>query len=213
MLAQLLDRGYAADGVIPSAGLARVVRERLAARPGVASRLFECKLEDFQVAESNGRYDVVLFSESFQYIPMEASLPIAHALLRPGGVMVICDFFKTERHGDGGPGDRSFGGGHAWREFQSRIGATAFRLLREEDLTQRVSPNLDLINDVLLHKVKPVSETLGRYLSDNHPVVSWIGRRLLARKLEKANYKYFSGHRNKDTFERYKSYRLLVYGK
>jgi len=31
------------------------------------------------------------------------------------------------------------------------------------------------------------------------------------KKLEKANYKYFSGYRSKETFERYKSYRLLVY--
>ena len=213
LLAQLLERGYAADGVIPSPGLARVVRERLAARPGAAVRLFECKLEDIALAETSGRYDAALFSESFQYIPMDASLRIAYALLRPGGVMVISDFFKTERHRQGGPGDRSFGGGHAWQEFRSKIDATAFRLLREEDLTQRVSPNLDLINDLLLHRIKPASETLGRYLSDSHPVISWIARRLLAKKLAKAHYKYFSGHRNRETFERYKTYRLLVYAK
>jgi SAM-dependent methyltransferase len=213
MLGQLLDRGYRVDGVIPSRSLARVVRERLLARPGADTRLFECKFEDFPVAEMAGRYDVALFSESFQYMPMDASLPIAYALLKPGGVMVICDFFKTEHHGDGGIGDRSFGGGHRLTDFYARMRDSPFRLLRDEDITRRVSPNLDLINDVLLHKVKPVGETLGRYLGDNYPLTSWILRRLLARKLEKANYKYFSGHRNKETFERYKSYRLMIYAR
>ena len=33
----------------------------------------------------------------------------------------------------------------------------------------------------------------------------------LRKKLKKANYKYFSGHRNKEVFERYKTYRLLIY--
>jgi SAM-dependent methyltransferase len=213
VLVQLLERGYAVDGVIPSASLARAVRERLAARPAGDTRLFECGFEDFPAKDMAGRYDVALFSESFQYIPMDASLAVAHEILRPGGVMVICDFFKTEHHGDGGPGDRSFGGGHRWREFQAKIGASAFRLLRDDDLTRRVSPNLDVINDFLQNTVKPVGETLGRYLGENYPKLSWIARKLLARKIEKAKYKYFSGHRNRHTFERYKTYRLLVYVK
>lgn len=213
LLAQLLDRGYRVDGVIPAPSLAKVVRERLAERPGSDARLFECKFEDFPVAQMAGAYDVALFAESFQYIPMDASLPAAHTLLKPGGTMVICDFFKTEHHGDGGTGDRSFGGGHALKDFRATIAATPLRQLRDEDLTPRVSPNLDLINDILLNKVKPVGESLGRYFGDNYPLTSWVVRKLLAKKIAKANYKYFSGHRSKATFERYKSYRLLVYVK
>lgn len=213
LLAQLVDRGYRVDGVIPAPSLAKVVRERLADRPGCDTRLFECKFEDFPVAQMAGEYDVALFAESFQYIPMDASLPAVHTLLKPGGTLVICDFFKTEHHGDGGTGDRSFGGGHALQDFRDRMRATPLRQLRDEDLTARVSPNLDLINDILLNKVKPVGESLGRYFGDNYPLASWVVRRLLARKIAKANYKYFSGHRSKATFERYKSYRLLVYGR
>lgn len=213
MLGQLLDRGYRVDGVVPSPGLARVVRERLAKRPASETRVFECKFEDFPAAEMAGRYDVALFSESFQYIPMDASLTIAHALLKPGGVMVLCDFFKTEHHGDGGPGDRSLGGGHRLTDFYARIRSTPFKPLRDEDITRRVSPNLELINDFLLNTVKPVGAALDQYLRSNFPGLSWIARKLLARKIEKANYKYFSGHRNKGTFERYKSYHLMVFAK
>jgi len=213
MLCQMLDRGYQVDGVIPSPSLARVVRLRLEKRPAADTRLFECRFEDFPADEWVAAYDVALFSESFQYIPMAASLPRAHRILKPGGLLVICDFFKTERHGDGGIGDRSFGGGHRLTEFHEKIRALPFRLLRDEDLTHRVSPNLELINDVLLNRVKPVAVTLERYLRGNYPKLTWLARRLLARKIEKANYKYFSGHRNRETFERYKTYHLMVYAR
>lgn len=213
VLVQLLDRGYRADGVIPSPSLAGVARERLAKRPGCEARLFECRFEDFPATEMAGRYDVALFGESFQYIPMDASLPTVHEILKPGGVMVICDFFKTEHHGDGGPGDCSFGGGHRLTEFHARMRDMPFKQLRDEDITRRVSPNLDLINDFLLNTVRPAGATLEQYLRGNYPALWWIARRLLAKKIKKANYMYFSGHRSKNTFERYKSYRLMVYAK
>jgi SAM-dependent methyltransferase len=210
-LAQMLDRGYQADGVVPSPSLAKLVRQRLLQRPESAARLFECKFEDFPAEQHAQRYDVALFSESFQYINMDASLRILQTILKPGGIVVICDFFKTERHGDKGPGDRSFGGGHKMQEFYRKIAGTRFTLLRDEDITRRVSPNLELLNDLLLNTVKPVGLTLDRYFSSNWPRLSWIARKLLRKKLEKANYKYFSGHRNRETFERYKTYHLLVY--
>lgn len=213
ILAQLLARGYHVDGVVPAPNLATLVRQRLEKFPGAQSRLFECKFEDFSVNERANTYDVALFSESFQYIPMSASLPRVYALLKPGGRMVICDFFKTEHHGDKGPGDKSFGGGHKLADFRRQIQNSQFTVVRDDDITRRVSPNLDLLNDLLLNTIKPVGLTLDRYVESNFPALSWIARKLLRRKLERANYKYFSGHRNKQTFERYKNYRFMVYAK
>ena len=84
-------------------------------------------------------------------------------------------------------------------------------LLRDEDLTSRVSPNLDLVNDFLMHRARPAALTLHRYLSGNYPMTTRLALRLFRRKIEKLNYKYFCGHRCGATFERYKRYRLLVY--
>lgn len=213
ILGQLLDRGYHVDGVIPSPSLAKLVKQRIEKRPGNDTRLFECKFQDIPAAGLAGRYDVCLFSESFQYIPMDASLSLVHTLLKPGGRMVICDFFKTEHHGDRGPGDKSFGGGHRWTDFQQKIKTTAFTPLRDDDITARVSPNLELLNDFLLNTIKPVGLTLDRYFSTNYPKLSWIAHKLMRKKLDRANYKYFTGNRTKATFERYKTYHLLVYAK
>ena len=211
LLRQLLDRGYRADGVIPARDLADAVRRRLAGHAGHPSRLFECRLEDLPVEECRRCYDVALFSESFQYIPLAASLPKLQEILKPGGLLVICDFFKTEALGDGASGDRSFGGGHPLREFRAAIQRTPFVAIKDEDITRRVSPNLDLVNDVLMRRLKPAALTIGRYLEGRYPLLMRLALKLLRRKLAKANYKYFSGHRSKEVFERYKTYRLLVY--
>ena len=211
LISQMLDRGYLADGVIPAKDLGALVRRRIGERSGYQPRIFECKFEDFPVDEARARYDVVLFSESFQYIKPADSLPLIQQLLKPGGMLLICDFFKTAAHGDGGPGDKSFGGGHPQKEFLETMARFPFRLMKDEDITKRVSPNLKLLNDWLMNRAKPASQTIHTYLRSNYP----LGTRMLLwffrKKLRKLQYKYFSGYRSKETFEKYKTYHLMVY--
>jgi SAM-dependent methyltransferase len=210
VLGQLLSRGYLADGLVPAASLAKLVRKQQAKFPDIKSRFFECRFEDLPFNELEHQYDVCLFSESFQYISMEASFELLQKILKPGGIVVICDFFKTEHHGDGGPGDGSFGGGHAMADFYRKVKDSKFDLVRDEDITKRVSPNLQLVNDLLHNTIKPVGLTLDKYLSDNYPKISWLIKKMLRKKLDRMNYKYFEGHRSKETFERYKTYHLMV---
>ena len=211
LLRQLLDRGYRADGVIPAKDLGEAVRRRLAGRTGPPPRIHECSFEDFPAGEYPAYYDVTLFSESFQYISPPVSLPILQAILKPGGLLLIADFFKTDASGDGGAGDGSFGGGHPLREFYASMKRTPFVLVNDEDITPRVSPNMELVNDLLTNRIKPATLTIGRYLEGRYPLLAKLARGLLRRKLDKANRKYFSGHRSKEVFERYKTYRVLLY--
>jgi len=214
LLTQLLERGYCADGLVPAPKLAEQVRKRLAKYPDTSAALFEQTLEAFPVDEYSGYYDAALFSESFQYIPMSASFPILERIVRPGGRVVICDFFQTEYSGDGGPGDRSFGGGHRMKTFYTELHKYPFSLVRDEDITRRVSPNIKLLDETLMHKLVPAGQTLNRYLSTNYAgswrVMRSAFRLMFGKKLEKQKYKYFSGHRTQAVFERYKTYRLLV---
>lgn len=210
LLAQLLDRGYAADGVVPAPALARLVRERLARGPASPSRVIECRFEDLP-DDCRGAYDVVLFSESFQYVELAGSLARLQQILRPGASLVICDFFKTDAHGDGGVGDRSMGGGHPLRAFHEAMARTPFVPVEDLDITARMSPNLKLLNDTLMLKVRPATLTVDRFLADNYPWLYWLARRFMHRRLAKIQRKYLSGLRSQETFERYKTYRLLHY--
>lgn len=209
-MTELLHRGYTVDGMIPSASLARIVRERMAALPENDTKVFECKLEEFDTDAHANSYDVVLFSESFQYIWMEDSFPILEKILAPGGRIIICDFFKTEHHEDGGAGDHAMSGGHHLNEFYEEIEKRNFDIELDRDITPHMSPNFRLLNDLLMMKTKPVLETCSLYLGSRYRR-SWSFLKWLFRKRwKKLNYKYLSGHRSPEVFERYKSYRLLV---
>ena len=210
LLQQLLQQGYLVDAVNPSAHLTRLVRERLATLPKQDSRLFETGFEALPFSQLQQRYDVLLFSESFQYIPLPDIFAQAPALLRSGGRLVICDFFKTAAHCDGEHGDRSFSGGHVLADFYRAVAASAFRIRHDEDLTTRVSPNIALLDEWLTQRLHPALLSIDDYLLGAYPKLTRVMKWLARRKLARARYKYLSGHRSQAVFEKYKSYRLLV---
>ncbi|HHJ14389.1 MAG TPA: class I SAM-dependent methyltransferase [Gammaproteobacteria bacterium] len=206
-LQQLLERGYRADGLVPSAELATQVRERLAAYP--RARLFECRLQDLPLEAHAGAWDILLFSESFQYIPLADSLRAIEALLAPGGYAVICDFFRRQADSDG-----LFGGGHQLAHFYRVLEQHPLRLERDIDMTEGISPSIALLDQLLMQRLLPAGRSLDIYLRDNRPW-SWallrgLARLLAGRKLRRLREKYFSGHRTRATFEARKTYRLLV---
>jgi SAM-dependent methyltransferase len=210
MLEQIVAGGSEADAVNPSPFLNRQVRARLPRLPDTSLTLFESTFEDMPHATCQGRYDVLLCSESFQYIPLPAFFEKAPGLLRSGGCVIISDFFKTDAHGDGAEGDRSFSGGHLLGQFYEQLRGSQFHTVLDEDLTARVSPNIDLLDEWLTQRLAPAAGSIDRYLQDQYPlssrVLKWLGRR----KLAKLKYKYLSGHRNAAMFHKYKSYRLLI---
>jgi hypothetical protein len=186
-----------------------MARERLEAFPPRLSHLLECRFEDLG-STGTCPVDLVVFSESFQYIPLAEIFARLPDLLQPGGHALVCDFFKTAAHGDGQPGDRSFGGGHLLTEFHRRLAEAPFELLLDEDLTGRVSPTIELLDDWLSNRIAPASKTLDTYLIGNYPGLTRALKWLLRRRLERLRFKYLSGNRTRAVFEKYKSYRLMV---
>ncbi len=210
LLADLRARGYEAEGVSPAPVLTRLARERLAREAQAGPRIFECRFEDFPAAERPRHYHALVFAESFHYIAVPVALERAGAILQPGGHLVICDFFKTAAHGDGGPGDGTFGGGHPLAGFYETLAQARFSVVRNEDLTARIAPTLELVDEILMRRVLPASVTVAQYLSERHPWLFRALRLLGRRRLARLRLKYFSGHRTPETFARYKSYRLIV---
>jgi SAM-dependent methyltransferase len=210
MLQLLVERGYAVDAVNPSAQLNRQVRARLAAMQHTDSTLFESDFGSLPLARCQHRYDLLLFSESFQYIPLPEIFQNSPALLKPAGRLLICDFFKTSAHCDGADGDRSFSGGHLLGLFYEQLSAAPFTLRHDEDLTPRISPNIALLDEWLTQRLLPASRSIDQYLRSSYPRLTRLFKWLARHKLDRLRYKYLSGHRNQAIFEKYKSYRLLV---
>ena len=211
MLQLMIERGYVVDAVNPSTALNKLVRERLAALPqAAATTLYETDFESLPRASCRHQYDLLLFSESFQYIPLPELFEMSPALLQPGGQLVICDFFKTAAHCDGGDGDRSFSGGHLLHAFYQHVSDSPFILCHDEDLTARISPNIALLDEWLTQRLLPATGSIDRYLCGRYPWLTRFIKWLARHKLQRVRYKYLSGHRSQAVFEKYKSYRLLV---
>jgi len=195
---RLVERGHRVTCVSPSAVLAARTVDRL----GDAVDMHQCRFEQL---ETRARFDVVLFGESFQYIPMDDALPRARALLRPGGCIVICDFFKTDAEGKG-----PMGGGHRYRSFAPAVRNAGLQTIHEVDITARVAPTMTVYDQMRAELVGPAADILGRYACARAPILSRFGAWLMRRRLARFQRKCLSGARNADAFCRWKSYRLIV---
>lgn len=167
---KLLALGHSVDIVVPSAFLAERCRQNAA-----GAVVHECTFEDFTGA---GPFDLCLFSESFQYIPVAESLPKCAALLAPGGAILIADCFRTEAYLGRAKQGPQPGGGHGLAGFRKALEGSPFAVAAEEDITDAVAPSIDLeqqLFNVIGHGVTRVSDeirakrptahwTLGRFI-------------------------------------------------
>lgn len=209
LLLAMRQRGLDAEGLSPSIHLNEHTRRRLTLAGCDASRVHDLRFEELDPARC-GRFDAVVFSESFQYVSMQRAIGLLPQLLRPGGRAIICDFFRTDADGDGGPGDGAFGGGHRWREFAPALAGSALHIEHDRDITPQITPNLVLLEEVLQQRIAPAIATVDGYLSQRRPLLRWLIRRALRRQIERVRFKYLSGHRGPTSFARYKTYRLVV---
>lgn len=199
---RLADAGFAVEGVSPSGPLT----ERARALLGDRAVVHEGRFEDFTPPRT---YDLVLFSESFQYVKMEPALDnIVRCLGEGEGHLLICDFFKTDA-----PGRGPIGGGHRMSAFRAMIAGFPFSPIVDRDLTACMSPNFDLVDALLQDVGRPARDLLFRYGETNHPLLTRILRRLYRRKIAKLDAKYFSGRRTRAAFETFKTYRLMLWRK
>ena len=198
---RLINKGYQVDCVIPSEFLAKQVQEKLGNRSTIHICGFE-KVDDIE------KYDLILFSESFQYVKLGKSLEKITNMLNIGGHLLICDFFKRD-----GVGKSPIGGGHGWQVFQDKISAHPLSLISDKDITEETAPTIDLLAKFNTDVATPIAEMSSEYLIDHYPKLSKLFRWKFKKRLEKIHNIYLSGSVNGSSFKKFKEYHLLVYEK
>jgi hypothetical protein len=192
--------GYKVACVSPSPVLSAKVRELM----GDSCQVFECKYEDLQTED---KYDLVLFSESFQYIKVRRSLDKTLEILNPGGYLLVCDVFRKDVEQD----KKGVGGGHLLSKFYSQAAANSFEQVKDIDITNQTMPNMDLLDDTLKNVVRPIIDSTINFLGGRYPLASKVIQWLYRKKIDKAYQKYFNGNRASADFVKLKYYRLLLY--
>lgn len=197
----LLNLGYQVDCVSPSPYLSKQARQLL----GAKSHIFECFYEEL---ETENRYDLIFFSESFQYIDQEEAIRKTFGLLKKGGYVLICDIFKKDT-----PGKSPLPGGHPLRKFYDIVSEYSLEPVEDLDITAQTAPTLDVANDMLSEVVKPTVDLTQQLLNDRYPFMSKLLKFLYRKRISKISKKYFSGVKTGENFRKFKSYRLLLYKK
>lgn len=170
----LIARGYSVEIVVPSAFLAGRCREN-----APAATVHECTFQDYA---GTGPFDVVMFSESFQYIPLDDSLPRVPGLLAPGGVVVIADCFRSESYRGRNVHGPQPGGGHPLAAFRARL--DDWTVTHEEEITDTVAPSIDLEQE-LFNVVGLGVTRIGEELRAKRPVIARIATAALGLALSK----------------------------
>jgi SAM-dependent methyltransferase len=196
---KLLDMGYHVDCVSPSPFLTKHARDLL----GNGSKVFECYYEQLQ---TKNQYDLILFSESFQYINPEEAIEKTLSFLNYDGRLLICDVFRTTIK-DKCP----ISGGHSLASFYSIVSEYPFELIKDLDITEETAPNIDIENHIFKEVVHPVMNLLEQLMDNRYPFISKFLKWKYKKKIGKHYTKYLSGQRTGENFKKFKTYRLLLF--
>jgi hypothetical protein len=173
--------------------------EELVAGKGI---VYNTKFENYI---TDKKYDLILFIESFQYIPIDESIPRALSYLNKGGHIILVDFFRREI-----PGRHPIGGGLELREWQNKLPDFPVEIILEKDITKETSKTIDIVSQFTTEVIQPVWKSTFSLAEDRFPILMKFIKWKYRKKLKKMEDKHFSGQRHAENFAKYKKYVLYI---
>lgn len=142
----LRERGYEVEAINPDPYQGAVFRERAPDIP-----LHAVTLEDFRPAR---RFDLMLSSESCQYIDLRQLFPAFRRCLADDGprLALVSDWFVKP--------EGRWVRGHREDAFRAAAAEAGFEIVRESDITEAVLPTLACLQGFLNDYTVPAVETL-----------------------------------------------------
>ena len=131
-----------------------------------------CTFEEYQPLNKK-TFDLCLFSESFQYIPLEVVLEKAKNLLKPKGSILIADCFRSEMYNRASY--RPPGGGHNIKKMYKKINELKLVIDAEEEITSSVSASIDLEQKFYNTVGFSIKRTI-EALNFKNPILTQIGK-------------------------------------
>ena len=198
---ELIKKGYQVECVSPSILLNKYAETLV----GDSGKIYNAKFENFK---SDKKYDLVMFSESFQYINMDESIPLALSYLNENGKILICDFFRREM-----PEKGPLGGGHKFNDWLKILDKYPITIEKELDITNETAPTIDLVDQLAKEVLQPTWKLIFMLAEDRFPTLLKLVKWKYKKKFEKMENKHFSGERNGENFKKYKIYKLYLLNK
>ena len=198
---KMVSLGYQVDCVIPSEFLAEKVQQKLDA----SSKIHITKFEDLDISNN---YDLILFSESFQYVHLIKSIDKILSILDKNGYLLICDVFHKNVSGVS-----PMRGGHRLDLFENEIEKTDLIKKTDIDITLETAPTWDFLNQFLNEVAIPISDMSHSYMKYKYPKLIKFIKWKYRNRLEKIKKVWLSNELTGENFAKFKSYRLFLYKK
>lgn len=129
----LMDKGFTIEGLAPD----RLQQEKYLQNTQGKSHFHLSRFEDFK---SSDRYELLLLSESAQYIDAKDIAQGAAKLLTPNGYVLLSDMMLLDEEYQSG----IYSNCRLLSELNRAMVNAGFQLVRSEDISDKVRPSLDL---------------------------------------------------------------------
>jgi len=160
-------------------------------------------LAKFQEFKPEKKYDLVLMSESCQYIPMDQLFGVVKNCAT-GGYLLINDYFIT--HPDNTAMSKS---GHNMDAFYKEAEKNGFELIKEEDITDQAAVSLDLAKSWMDRYLVPSLDLVGYSIGRKHPKLMKLLTWLFRKKIKQ--YHDDMMLLDSEHFKRVKRYKILLF--
>ena len=181
---KLIERGHRVTIIVPS----KILAEHAKINTNKKAEILITTFEDY-IPKYNS-FDLCLFAESFQYIPIKTALKKASILLKNNGEILIADCFRSDKKQVGII--RQPGGGASLKSMEKELEIQKFKILVRKEITKLVAPSVELEQNFY--------NTLG--FSINRIVTSLNVNRPITLKFLKIIYKIFFSKRRRKRLEK-----------
>ena len=162
LLAMLKAAGAEPTGLTPNPGHADYIRRSQPGMPVIVGGFEAIDMEKYRHA-----FDVVICSESFHNVPLEAGVRNVRQVLKPGGKWVIIDYYRTRIPAY----NRS---GHPLQAFRDTVAKHGFHQTEEIDVTDNTTPSLAFIHAWATRIALPGVDFAAERYFTKHPVIGYL---------------------------------------
>lgn len=187
---RLKREGYEVTSLSPDPYQEKVFKENT----GGEIPFYLTKFEEFQADQ---KFDLILMSESAQYIDMKKGFKKCRELLNNNGYLLVSDFFKVDNVVDNGIQVS----GHPHQCYLDEAKSNGFTVVKSEDITKKIAPTLNfmvsLFNDYLIPSFKIIAYALEIYIPFFYKITRFLLRKPLKKVLKESviDAQTFTKHR------------------
>ena len=164
----------------------------------------QTKFEDLKV---DGKFDLVLMSESQNYFPTEIGFRQCATLLLPKGYLLVSGMFRKNSGSEFTEVPNTI-------EDYAKIAAKHGLLLIESvDITQNILPTINFIHESMERYVEPSVTMLNQFISSIAPLKSWLIKVFFRKQMRKTLqlYNYYRKRTDPLFFEKNIVYARLLF--